>query len=275
MNDAIGVLYDVVERQRRVEELDGILGERYHQGGGPPGLPADRRALHTTYRVLLRAFPDLETTVLERRQDGDRIVVDVERSGTQTGNLFNVPASGRRITFRSTETFTVADDGRIATRHDGTDWGAVFGALGFFDVPEGPSPGVRLGSILVPTADLVVAERFYRAVLEPFGYSVRPEGGAIGGVVGTGDRVAFVGPGEVDPCFRLAEGELGENRIHFAFRFGTTTEVERFHALALAAGGHDNGGPGPRSFMPPNYFGAFVIDEDGHEVEAVCWGPLP
>ena len=58
--------------------------------------------------------------------------------------------------------------------------------------------------------------------------------------------------------------------VHIAFSLGTEAAVDAFHAAALAAGGIDNGGPGVREHYHPTYYGAFVHDLDGNNVEAVC-----
>ena len=61
--------------------------------------------------------------------------------------------------------------------------------------------------------------------------------------------------------------------MHIAFLARTRAEVRAFHQAALRAGGRDNGAPGLRPQYHPNYYGAFVLDLDGHNVEAVCHRP--
>ena len=70
-------------------------------------------------------------------------------------------------------------------------------------------------------------------------------------------------------------GSFGNNPgpIHIAFAAKTREQVCQFHAAALAAGGKDNGAPGLRPNYHPNYYGAFVIGPDGHNIEAVCHTP--
>ena len=58
-----------------------------------------------------------------------------------------------------------------------------------------------------------------------------------------------------------------------AFTASDRATVDAFYAAALAAGGTDNGAPGIRAYYHPNYYGAFVLDADGHNVEAVCHAP--
>ena len=62
-------------------------------------------------------------------------------------------------------------------------------------------------------------------------------------------------------------------RSHIAFRAPNRAAVDAFYAAAIAAGGTDNGGPGLRAHYHPNYYGAFVRDPDGHNIEAVCHDP--
>jgi predicted lactoylglutathione lyase len=61
--------------------------------------------------------------------------------------------------------------------------------------------------------------------------------------------------------------------VHVAFTAETRDTVDAFHAAALAAGGRDNGEPGVREIYHPTYYGAFVLDPDGNNVEAVCHSP--
>jgi len=63
-----------------------------------------------------------------------------------------------------------------------------------------------------------------------------------------------------------------KGRLHVAFVASTRADVDAFHRAALAAGGKDNGAPGLRPMYHPNYYGAFVIDPDGNNVEAVYHG---
>lgn len=107
---------------------------------------------------------------------------------------------------------------------------------------------------------------FYEAALAPLGYAVLREipleytGGKV--VLGMG-----VAP-KAD--FWLTEGTPGAPRPHIAFRAKSHAEVDAFYEAALAAGGKDNGPPGPRPHYHERYYGAFVLDPDGHNIEAVC-----
>jgi predicted lactoylglutathione lyase len=62
------------------------------------------------------------------------------------------------------------------------------------------------------------------------------------------------------------------SQVHLALQAGSEAQVQRFHAMTLAAGGRDNGAPGPRPYHP-GYYAAFVMDPDGNNIEAVYHGP--
>ena len=120
----------------------------------------------------------------------------------------------------------------------------------------------------IAVSDYDKAKAFYDAAFAPLGVSllhtVPPE--YTGGV-----RV--VGYGREKPDFWLSErGEPGPGR-HYAFTARNRAEVDAFHAAALGAGGRDNGAPGPRPHYHEHYYGAFVLDPDGNNVEAVCHRP--
>ena len=80
------------------------------------------------------------------------------------------------------------------------------------------------------------------------------------------DDVAFGRDGK--PWLFIRSGG-GAEPVHIAFTAPDRPTVDRFHAAALASGGRDNGAPGPRPYHP-RYYGAFVLDPDGHNIEAVC-----
>jgi catechol 2,3-dioxygenase-like lactoylglutathione lyase family enzyme len=81
------------------------------------------------------------------------------------------------------------------------------------------------------------------------------------------------GYGRDRPVFWLREGQDTGPGRHVAFTANSRAEVDAFHEAALAAGGRDNGAPGIRAHYHPNYYGAFVIDPDGNNIEAVCHKP--
>jgi catechol 2,3-dioxygenase-like lactoylglutathione lyase family enzyme len=111
----------------------------------------------------------------------------------------------------------------------------------------------------IQVTDLEASVAFYTKALAPLGYTLimRVQQFAAGfGVAG-------------EPDFWIGIG-TPTDKIHVAFRAKGRAEVRSFHEAALAAGGTDNGGPGVREHYHPSYYGAFVRDLDGHNVEAVC-----
>ena len=131
-----------------------------------------------------------------------------------------------------------------------------------------PSEAAMLDHLGIPVRDFDRSIAFYEKVLAPLGYSVvmrvGPEDGAAG---------RHVGFGAGKPSFWLSEAGEAAGHLHIAFAAADRAAVAAFHAAALAAGAADNGGPGLRPHYHPNYYGAFVIDPDGHNVEAVCHAP--
>jgi catechol 2,3-dioxygenase-like lactoylglutathione lyase family enzyme len=86
-----------------------------------------------------------------------------------------------------------------------------------------------------------------------------------------GGRV--IGYGAEKPVFWINSGAALRDHVHIAFAAATRPEVDAFYQAAIAAGGRDNGAPGIREDYHPNYYGAFVLDPDGHNIEAVCHAP--
>jgi catechol 2,3-dioxygenase-like lactoylglutathione lyase family enzyme len=110
-------------------------------------------------------------------------------------------------------------------------------------------------------SDLAESKAFYEAALAPIGYKVIMEG--------SDGRIGF---GTAFPDFWIAPSDAA-TVSHVAFRVESTELVDAFHAAALAAGGVDNGAPGPRPYHP-EYYGAFVFDPDGNNIEACNHGTL-
>ncbi|GFE64519.1 VOC family protein [Litoreibacter roseus] len=84
------------------------------------------------------------------------------------------------------------------------------------------------------------------------------------------DGVKVTGYGDDRPWFWLAEENATTGLMHIALQAKTNAAVDAFHAAALRAGGTDNGAPGLRPHYHPGYYAAFVLDPDGHNIEAVC-----
>ncbi len=115
-------------------------------------------------------------------------------------------------------------------------------------------------------SDFEKSKQFYQLALAPIGYALLAEFPAA--VTGHTDVAGF---GEAPkPDFWISRGSPNVPPIHIAFRVSSRAIVDAFHRAALAAGGADNGAPGPRPHYHASYYGAFVRDPDGHNIEEVC-----
>jgi catechol 2,3-dioxygenase-like lactoylglutathione lyase family enzyme len=129
----------------------------------------------------------------------------------------------------------------------------------------------------MPVGDLARATEFYLKALEPLGYGIVMQISAE--QTGHGAAVGFGAPGKAadfqsgKPSFWIGEGERLGGHTHVAFVAPSRASVDAFYRAALAAGGKDNGKPGLRPHYHANYYGAFVLDLDGNNVEAVCHAP--
>ena len=118
----------------------------------------------------------------------------------------------------------------------------------------------------IAVSNIQVSKQFYTRALAPIGYSLVMEVSA----EQTGHSAAAGFGVPPKPDFWISGGAPNVPPVHVALRVPSRALVIAFHAAALAAGGRDNGGPGLRPHYHPNYFGAFVLDPDGHNIEAVC-----
>lgn len=120
----------------------------------------------------------------------------------------------------------------------------------------------------IPVADFAIAKRFYDAALAPLGARLLMMVPAqfTGGV-----KVG--GYGRERPVFWLREAKPDGPGRHYAFAARSRSEVDAFYTAASGAGGRDNGPPGPRPHYHEHYYGAFVFDPDGNNIEAVCHFP--
>jgi catechol 2,3-dioxygenase-like lactoylglutathione lyase family enzyme len=117
-------------------------------------------------------------------------------------------------------------------------------------------------------SDYARAKAFYERALAPLGYRLVTETSA----QQTGKPAAGFGA-DGKPDFWIGdEGKL-DKPLHIAILTKDRAMVDEFYRAALAAGGRDNGSPGVRPQYHPNYYGAFVLDPDGHNIEAVCHTP--
>ena len=119
-----------------------------------------------------------------------------------------------------------------------------------------------LDHVGVPFSDFERSKRFYTEALSPLGYELIMEASV--------SAAGFGGLGK--PDFWISQGEPGQ-AFHIAFAADDRATVDAFHEAAIAAGARDNGGAGIRPEYHRNYYGAFVFDPDGNNIEAVCHGP--
>jgi len=116
--------------------------------------------------------------------------------------------------------------------------------------------------ITIGVSDLERSRAFYARALAPLGFAER------GPWSDAGNELSFGLPGAGD--FAISTRPAVAPGTHVAFAATSRAQVDAFHAAALAAGGRDNGAPGPRPEYSEHYYGAFVLDPDGCNVEAVC-----
>ena len=116
--------------------------------------------------------------------------------------------------------------------------------------------------LIISVSNFETSRDFYKLALAPLDYQ---------DVFGTDDSCAFSVMQK--PDFSIKQGDAVAPPVHIAFTCRDRAVVDAFHAAALAAGGTDNGAPGLRPDYHPNYYGAFILDPDGHNIEAVCHRP--
>jgi catechol 2,3-dioxygenase-like lactoylglutathione lyase family enzyme len=118
----------------------------------------------------------------------------------------------------------------------------------------------------IAVSDLNKSRAFYIKALGPLSISLVME--VTAEQTGDGAHAGFGKDGK--PFFWIGSGGRPSGPAHFAFTAKSRDEVVAFHRAALAAGGKDNGPPGLRPHYHANYYGAFVVDPDGNNIEAVC-----
>jgi catechol 2,3-dioxygenase-like lactoylglutathione lyase family enzyme len=117
--------------------------------------------------------------------------------------------------------------------------------------------GRLIDHIQLVVADIEASRRFYRAIFDVLGIPIG----------GEGSNFFFA-----DELY-VSQGGAMTGRVHLAFQARDRATVDRFYRAGLAAGGRDNGAPGERPYHP-GYYGAFVLDPDGNNIEAVNHGPV-
>lgn len=124
---------------------------------------------------------------------------------------------------------------------------------------------MSLDHLGISTRDYDVSRAFYEKALAPLG--IRPM------MVFDNEGGRTTGFGDTNPFLWIGEGGVVSGRLHIALSARSRAEVDAFYAAAIAAGGRDNGAPGLRPHYHKDYYGAFVLDPDGHNIEAVCHVP--
>ena len=126
-----------------------------------------------------------------------------------------------------------------------------------------------LDHIGISVSDFGKSLAFYRAALGPLGIvvamEVPPE------LTGGTHYLGFGKNGK--PDFWIGDGKKAQTGLHIAFAADNREQVDAFYKAAIATGGKDNGPPGIRAHYHPSYYGAFVLDPDGNNIEAVCHKP--
>ena len=126
--------------------------------------------------------------------------------------------------------------------------------------------------------DIHRAKAFYSQALAPLGYSLSFEGNHGANIAGFAHPAANEPEGKKTDVWFIDGpsphgGVPATTGCHLAWRAQTRAQVDAFHRAAIAAGGKDNGAPGLRPVYHPHYYGAFVIDPEGNNIEAVCHMP--
>ena len=127
-----------------------------------------------------------------------------------------------------------------------------------------PTRRVIIDHLTIGVSDLERSRRFYAQALAPLGFE------EIGPWSDQHREISFGTKEEGD--FAISEEYEAGGQVHVAFAADSAGHVDAFHVAALAAGGTDNGAPGARREYSDGYYGAFVLDPDGHNIEAVFHG---
>ena len=129
-----------------------------------------------------------------------------------------------------------------------------------------------LDHITLIVTDYARSKAFYETALAPLGIKLIAEYGPYGGF-GVQSK-PFFWIGAKAAAFWTSAHKPGLSPTHVAFNAGNRATVDAFYAAGIAAGAKDNGAPGPRPLYHPHYYGAFILDPDGNNIEAVCHSPV-
>ncbi|MBO0709893.1 MAG: VOC family protein [Acetobacteraceae bacterium] len=121
-----------------------------------------------------------------------------------------------------------------------------------------------LDHVTIGVRDIARSKEFYDRALRPLGIERLYADGPTAAGYGVGEK-AF---------FWIGQKDVLQTGVHVAFACKDRIAVGAFYAAAMAGGGKDHGPPGLRPHYHPNYFGAFILDPDGHNIEAVCRMPV-
>jgi len=127
-----------------------------------------------------------------------------------------------------------------------------------------PARHVMIDHVTIGVSDLQRSRDFYRQALAPLGFDRTSTSEVLP------SEIEFGSTEKLD--FAISTGYEVGAPIHVAFAADTIEQVDAFHVAALAAGGREHGPPGPRPHYGEGYYSAFVLDPDGHNVEAVFHG---
>jgi catechol 2,3-dioxygenase-like lactoylglutathione lyase family enzyme len=119
----------------------------------------------------------------------------------------------------------------------------------------------------ISVSDMARSKAFYAKALEPLGISLVMDFGRACGFGKNGKPEFWIGSGEM--TFQSTDQTRVITPTHVCLVAADRAAVDAFYAAAIAAGARDNGPPGLRTIYHPNYYGAFVLDPDGHNIEAV------
>jgi catechol 2,3-dioxygenase-like lactoylglutathione lyase family enzyme len=124
---------------------------------------------------------------------------------------------------------------------------------------------MSLDHLGISTNDYDVSRAFYEKALAPLGITPM--------IVFDNEGGKTTGFGDTNPFLWIGDGGIVTGRLHIALSAKSRADVDAFYAAAMAAGGRDHGPPGLRPHYHATYYGAYVLDPDGHNIEAVCHVP--